>query len=326
MFTRRHFLSTSLSAASLAAGVAGRPAGAQANVTRLYVGFAVGGGVDLAARALADQLKSQLPETVIVENKTGAGGQIAVETVKRSAPDGMSLLMTPSSVLTLYPHTKIKVPYDPIADLTQVARVASIDFGFAVHPSLNVTSLHQYVEEAKKKRQLGNYGSPGAGLTPHFVGMMLARAAGLDMLHVPYRGTAAALADLVANQISAVSSTAATLVAGHRAGQWRILATSGKTRNPDLPDVPTFAEAGFDVPVVEDWTSLSVPTATPKSVVEKLNKEVLSTLADPKLIEQFRRQGFYPAGTSPDETARLLKADHDMWKEVVQKLGFVPTE
>src|SRR5262245_44562872 len=118
MFTKRDFLSASLSAASLAVGLAGRPANAQANVMRLYVGFAVGGGVDLAARALADQLKSQLQETIIVENKTGAGGVVAVETVKRSAPDGLSLLMTPSSVLTLYPHTKVKVPFDSISDLT----------------------------------------------------------------------------------------------------------------------------------------------------------------------------------------------------------------
>lgn len=326
MFSRRQFLSlTAVSTAVLAAG-AMKPVFAQANTMKLYVGFQAGGGFDAIARSLGEQLKTKLDSTVIVENKPGAAGRLAVETVKRSPADGMTLLVTPSPVFTLFPHTVSKLPYDPLHDFTTVARLASFDYGFAVGTGTNITSLKQYIDAVRKNRDLGAYGTPGAGLTPHFIGMMLAHETGLGLLHVPYKGTAAALQDVMGNQIPAVCATAPALVAGHKSGRLRVLATTGANRNPDLPDVPAFAEAGVKNLEIEEWAALSAPAGIPKATVEKLNKAVLASLADPRLQAQFKMQGFYPAGTSPEEATSLLKAEYQQWQSIVKQVGFTAIE
>lgn len=324
MVTRREFISlAACSTAALASGMF-RPALAQSSMTKLFVGFQAGGGFDAIARALGEGLRSHLNSTVIVENKPGAAGRLAVESVARAPADGATLLVTPSPVLTLFPHTVSRLPYDPLRDLVQVARLASFDYGFAVTASSNITTLRQYVDAVKANKDLGAYGTPGAGLTPHFIGMILARETGSPLLHVPYKGTAPAIQDLMGNQIPAVCATAPALVTGHKSGRLRVLATTGSRRNPDLPDVPTFAEAGVKNLLIEEWAALSAPAGMAKDIVDRLNKAVLAALADPKLQAQFRLQGFYPAGSSPDEAARLLKAEYDNWKSAVRVLDFKP--
>lgn len=324
MVTRRKFISlASCSAAALAGGMF-RPALAQSGMTKLFVGFQAGGGFDAIARALGEGLRSHLNSTVIVENKPGAAGRLAVESVARAPADGSTLLVTPSPVLTLFPHTVSRLPYDPLRDLVQVARLASFDYGFAVNTSSNITTLRQYVDAVKANKDLGAYGTPGAGLTPHFIGMILARETASPLLHVPYKGTAPAIQDLMGNQIPAVCATAPALVTGHKSGRLRVLATTGSRRNPDLPDVPTFAEAGVKNLLIEEWAALSAPAGMAKDIVDRLNKAVLAALADPKLQAQFKLQGFYPAGSSPEEAARLLKAEYDNWKSAVRVLDFKP--
>jgi tripartite-type tricarboxylate transporter receptor subunit TctC len=324
LITRRKFISlASCSVAALAGGLV-KPVFAQSGMTKLFVGFQAGGGFDAIARALSEGLRTQLNSTVIVENKPGAAGRLAVETVARAAADGSTLLVTPSSVLTLFPHTVSKLPYDPLRDLVQIARLASFDYGFAVNTSSNITTLKQYINAVKANKDLGAYGTPGAGLTPHFIGMILARETGSSLLHVPYKGTAPAIQDLMGNQVPAVCATAPALVTGHKSGRLRVLATTGAKRNPDLPDVPTFAEAGVNNLLIEEWAALSAPAGTPKDTVERLNKAVLASLADPKLQSQFKLQGFYPAGSSSDEAGRLLKSEYDNWKSAVKALNFKP--
>lgn len=324
LINRRKFLSlTSCSVALLATGMI-KPAFAQSSMTRLFVGFQAGGGFDAIARALGESLRSQLNSTVIVENKPGAAGRLAVETVARAPADGTSLLVTPSSVLTLFPHTVSRLPYDPLHDLVQVAQLASFDYGFAVNTSSNITTLKQYVDAVKANKDLGAYGTPGAGLTPHFIGMILARETGSNLLHVPYKGTAPAIQDLMGNQVPAVCATAPALVAGHKSGRLRVLATTGSRRNPDLHEVPTFAEAGVKNLLIEEWAALSAPAGTPKDTVEKLNKAVLAALAEPRLKSQFKLQGFYASGSSPDEAQRLLKSEYENWKSAARALNFKP--
>jgi tripartite-type tricarboxylate transporter receptor subunit TctC len=299
---------------------------AQGNTSKVLVGFQAGGGFDSIARIVADRLKGGLSGVVIVENKPGAAGRLAVEAVKNAQPDGATLLVTPSPVLTLAPHTAVKINFDPLRDLAVVARLASFDYGFAVSAATGITSLKQYIEAVRKNRQLGAYGTPGAGLTPHFVGMILSREAKLEMLHVPYKGTAPALQDVMGNQVPAVCATAPALVAAHRSGRIRVLATTGVRRNPDLSDVPTFAEAGFPSLTLEDWAVMAAPASTPKATIDRLNKLVLAALAEPKLQEQFRQQGFYPSGLSPDEAGMLLKSDYESWRGIVRQVGFRETE
>ncbi len=322
MTTRRQFLSFAAAAAAGSSLGLSRFAAAQSGVTKLMVGFQAGGGFDAMARIVAEQLQKHQQKTFIVENKPGAAGRLAVDTVRRSAPDGSVLLVTPSPVLTLAPHTEGDVAFDPLRDLTTIARLASFDYGFAVSAALNVSTLQEYIDAVRKDGRLGAYGSPGVGLTPHLVGMILGREAGIEMLHVPYKGTAPALQDVMGNQIPAVCATAPALVAGHKSGRIRVLATTGSKRNPDLPDVPTFTEAGLKNLTIEDWAVLSAPAGTPAEVVDALSQAVQASLTDSKLQQQFKQQGFYPAGLSADAATALLKSDYEQWKTLVKAVGF----
>lgn len=326
MLTRRQLLSlASLSLAGSTFGL-GRLALAQTGMVKLVVGFQAGGGFDSITRIVAEQLRTQLQQTVIVENKPGAAGRLAVDAVKSAAADGSMLLVTPSPVLTLAPHTAANARFDPIRDLVTVARLASFDYGFAVSAATDITSLEQYIAAVRQNTNLGAYGSPGVGLTPHFVGMILGREAGLELLHVAYKGTAPALQDAMGNQVPAVCATAPALVAGHKSGRIRVLATTGANRNPDLPDVPTFAESGINNLTIEDWAVLSAPAGTPAAVVAQLNDAVMASLADPTLQQQFKQQGFYPAGLSADAATRLLQSDYDHWETMVKAVGFKGAE
>ena len=322
MTTRRQVLTlATLSLLTSAFGLS-RTASAQARTTKLVVGFQAGGGFDSIARIVADRLRVQLTSPVIVENRPGAGGRLAVDNVRNAVADGSVLLVTPSPVLTLAPHTETGTSYDPLRDLLTVARLASFDYGFAVSAATNITSLEQYIDAVRKDESLAAYGTPGVGLTPHFVGMILGREMELNLLHVAYKGTAPALQDAMGNQIPAVCATAPALVAGHNSGRIRVLATTGAKRNPDLPDVPTFTEAGVKNLVIEDWAVLSAPAGTPDAVLKRLNEAVAISLDDPTLQQQFKMQGFYPAATSIEQATALLKSDYENWGAVVKALEF----
>src|SRR5690349_12057214 len=226
---RRQALQSAGAAALLAA--IGRDAFAQAQIetTKIITGFAAGGTSDTICRRVAQRLQGDFAKAAVVENKTGAGGQIAVTTVKAAAPDGATILQTPTSILTIYPHIYKKLPYEPLVDLTPVSLGCVFDFGLAVGPAVpaSVRTVTDFVNWVKANPQGGNFGSPAAGSTPHFIGALLGKVGGIDLKHAAYRGTQPAMLDLIGGNISAVSGPIGDLTQHLATGKVRILATSG---------------------------------------------------------------------------------------------------
>ena len=225
---------------------ANQPARAQ-EPARIIFPFAAGGSGDALARHIAEGLRTALNQPVIVENRTGAQGRLGVQAVKSAAPDGKTILLTPVAPMSVYRHVYKALLYDPMADFEPVTQVATFDFALAVGPQVPAASLKELVAWVKANPALGNYGTPAAGTLPHFFAVSFAKAAGLDLRHVGYRGSAAALTDLVGGQISIVVTTATDVMEQHKAGRIKVLATSDKTRSPFLPDIPTFKEAGYGI-------------------------------------------------------------------------------
>jgi len=262
-----------LSAAPLRAQIGEQP-------VRIIFPFAAGGSGDALSRLIADKMHDAVNRPVIVENRTGADGRIGVRAVKEAAPDGNTLLLTPIAPISIYQHTYSKLEYDPIKDFAPVAQVATFDFGIAVGPQVEAKTLKDLVAWAKDHPTEANFAVPGAGTLPHFLGVMFGRAANIDMRAVPYRGSAAGLADLIAAHIPIMVTTTSDLVQMHKAGRIRVLATSNKTRSPFLPDVPTFREAGYDL-VATGWYGVFAPAKTAPDVVERLNKAIVAAVHAP---------------------------------------------
>jgi tripartite-type tricarboxylate transporter receptor subunit TctC len=326
MLTRRRFVVASGCAIGFTPALRGtgwaqsidRPA-------RMLIGFQAGGSLDTIARMLADQMKDYAP-SLIVENKAGAAGRIALETLKTSAPDGATMILTPASTLVLYPHIYKKLAYDSIADFAPVTSVGAVGYDIAVGPKVpaSVKTLAEFVAWCKANPKDAAFGSPGAGTGHHFVGVMFARAAGLDMVHVPYRGAAPAIQDVLAGQIASNISVGAHIPL-HKDGKLRILATAGARRAPALPDVPTFTESGFGVDA-SDWFGVVVPAATPPAVVAKLNAAVRTAIASQPVQGVLQRLGNTPRGESPEDFAALIKRDHAAWGAIVKAAGFTAEE
>jgi len=316
-------------ASALAAANAQRISSASADVisqpARIVVGFQPGGSLDMIARVLAEAMKDYAP-TLIVDNKPGAAGRIALETIKTSAPDGASMILTPSSTLVLNPHLYKTLGYDPINDFAPVTSVGLVGFDLAVGPKVpdQVKSLHDFVAWCKANPKDAAYGSPGAGSGHHFVGVMFARAAGIDMVHVPYRGAAPAIQDVLAGQIASNISVGAHLPL-YKDGKLRILATAGRSRSPFLPEIPTFLESGYDVEAA-DWFGVVVPAATPTPVVMRLNAAIRQAVASQSMQEVMARLGNTPGGESPDAFATRIRTDLASWGAIVKASGFTAQE
>ncbi len=324
-FSRRHFLHTG-SAAALLASI-GQQAWAQAiDTTRVVAGFAPGGTADIVSRRVADKLHPGYAKNAVVENKTGAGGQIAVSFVKAAAPDGATLLLTPMSMLGIYPHTYKKLPYDPVADLTPVSGAALFDYGFAVGPMVPATvrTLPEFLAWCKANPTLANFGSPAAGSSPHFIGSLLGRAANVDLRHVAFRGTQPAVLDMIGGQIAAVSGPTGEFAQNVAAGKCRLLATSGAKRNKFTPGTPTMMEQGFKDMAFSEWFGFFLPAKAPQDVVQKLNAGIRAALASQDVIDGLAVSQLEALPTSPTQLAAMLKADTELWGPLVKAVGFTP--
>jgi tripartite-type tricarboxylate transporter receptor subunit TctC len=243
--------------------------------------------------------------------------------VKNAAPDGATLLITPIAPVAVYQHTYRSLDYDPIKDLAPVSHVANFDFGIAVNPQLGVTSLKELVAWAKANPGKANFGIPATGSLPHFLGIMLGRAAGIDLKQVAYRGSAAALTDLVAGHIPMMVTTTSDLVQSHKAGRVRMLATSDRQRSPFVPEVPTFREAGYDL-VAASWYAMFAPAKTPAAVIERHSKVIAAAVQAPDVSAKLRAFGMTPTGTTAAELAKIQRDDAALWGAAVKASGFTP--
>jgi len=327
--SRRGFVRVSGAAAALGAmGLSGR-AGAQGapplETVRIVTGFPPGGTSDTLCRRVAEGLRgTAYTKTALVENKAGAGGQIAVQSMKGAAIDGSVLLQTPASMLMIYPHIYKKLAYDAFADVTAVTLACTFDFGFAVGPAVpeNVKTLPQLLEWCKANPDRANYGSPAAGSVPHFIGVLLGQAGGVDLKHVAYRGTQPAIQDMVAGQIQAVSGPVGEFTQHVNAGKARFLGVSGAARSGFAPGVPTFAEQGYRELVFSEWFGFFAPGGTPAPVVQRANGALRTALAQKDVVDGLAVMGLEAKSSTPEELASLLKESYDRWGPIVKKIGF----
>jgi tripartite-type tricarboxylate transporter receptor subunit TctC len=303
----------------------GANAFAQDRTVRILVGFPAGAGLDTMTRLVADRMRSTLGQPVIVDNRPGAAGQIAMSALKASPPDGQTLVMTPLVTVVTAPHVYPKLPYDAFADFVPVAHTANFLFAFVIGPAVPAQSLREFVALVKSDPKHGNYASAGAGSLPHFFSILFAQTAGIGMTHVGYKGTAPALIDLLGGQISSFMGTASDVAAQHKAGKLRALATSGAKRIKDLPEVPTFRELGYDIEG-GGWYAAYAPATTPKDVVDRLSAAMVEAIRFPEIRDKLEALGMEPTGLGPAELARIHRADHDKWGPVIRASGFKPAQ
>lgn len=301
---------------------------AQAGVGRIVVGFAPGGAADALARLTAEKLRGVAAPNVIVDNRVGAAARIAIEHVRNSSPDGTTMVLVPDATMFLYPHVYKALGYDPARDFTPVTRLISMALVMFVGPAVpaSVKTVKDYIEWVKTNPKNLVYASPAAGATPHFTGAMFARAAGLDMQPVHYKGGAPAIQDLVAGQVPVMFGSTSDGLAMVQAGRARALAVSSARRTESMPDVPTFSELGFRDLVVEDGLGIYVPAKTPADMVSRLNGGIQAALKTRDLMNPIRDWGFdIAAEASPEFTARLNR-ERARWAGIVKATGFSAME
>jgi tripartite-type tricarboxylate transporter receptor subunit TctC len=321
MLNRRSF-----SVYGLAAGL-GAPAFAQSDPLRIVVGFPAGGVVDVIARELGEALKPHLGgRAVIVEAKPGAGGRIGVAAVRTAAADGNTLLFTPSSIMTLYPHVFSKLGYDTLKDFVPISPVCLSANALAVGMHVPVNTLGEFITWCKANPKDASYASPGAGSAPHFLGAHIASAAGVEMLHVPYKGAPDILNDLYGGRIASFVTALSNAVQPHLGGKMRVLVTTSPKRSTLLPNVPTVAEAGFPQLTGVEWFGLLAPAGTDPGRVAQLSAAVAKAVASERIKEAFGKLVMEPTSSSSAEFAKTIKADTDRWDVIAKRLSYQPVD
>jgi tripartite-type tricarboxylate transporter receptor subunit TctC len=287
----------------------------------MVVGFAPGGGTDTVARILAKTVSEQIGQQVVVDNKAGAGGNIAADFVARSAPDGYTLLLANVGSLTVAPHIVTKLPYDPLRDFAPITMAVVFANVIVVHPSVPANTLAEFIKLAKEKPGVITYGSSGIGGAGHLAGELLRMMAGIDLVHVPYKGGGPAMQGLLGGQIAAYFATPVAALPHIKAGKARALATTGATRTSFMPDVPTVAELGYPGYEAINWYAYVAPAKTPKEIVERWNRELVKSLGTPEARELLNKQGLEPRPSTSAELARTIEREFSTWGRVVKEAG-----
>jgi len=304
----------------LFAGAAAAQGSYPAKPVRLIVGYTPGGATDIVARLLAAKLQEALGQTVIVENKPGAGSNIASEFVAKSAPDGYTLLVGSIANATNMVVYK-NLGYDTLRDFAPITQLMSAPSVLAVHPSFPAKNLQELIAAAKRDPGKYAFASSGSGGSPHLAGEMLKLRAGIDLIHVPYKGAAPALSDLLGGQVQIAFQTALSAVPYLQSGQLRAVAVAANKRLAQLPGVPTMAEAGLSDFEVSSWNGLFAPAKTPPEIIARLHAEAVKALAAPDFREKLTAQGAEAVGSTPEEFRAYIRAEIEKWGKVVRASG-----
>jgi len=284
---------------------------------RLVVPFPPGAGTDMFARVLAHKLSESLGQPVVVDNRPGGGAIIGTDIVAKSPPDGYTLLLSTTSH-AINPSVYSKLPYDTLRDFATVTQVATVPIVLVVHPSLPVKTPQELVAFARSRPGELNVGSSGSGTVFHLAAELLKSTAGIDMVHVPFKGGSPALAALLANQVNVLFETSLTVGPQAKAGKLRPLALGGWKRSSAMPELPTMAESGFPGFSAENWYGVYVPAGTPREIVKRLNRDIVNALSQPDVRERFASQGAELIGNTPEQHEEFLKAEMAKWARIAR--------
>ena len=318
-----------LRATALAISMAVFGASAQAQTypdrpIKLIAPFPAGGLADVLARAVGDELTRSLGQPVVVENRAGAGGNIGAEAVARAAPDGYTLMMSSAGILTANQFLYASMPFDPEKDFVTVSNVADMPMMVVVNPKVEAKTLAEFVALARAHPGKLNFGSPGIGTTGHLGLAMFMHAAGIKLTHVPYRGAAPAITDLLAGQIDGVVDNPPTVLPHIESGRLRSLAVAAKTRMALLPDLPTAEQAGVANFEASSWFGVVAPAGTPQPIIDRLHKDIAAALRRPALQERFAKSGARLIGNTPAEFAQQIRHDRKVWGDIIRAADIKP--
>jgi tripartite-type tricarboxylate transporter receptor subunit TctC len=288
---------------------------------RLICPFPPAGSVDIASRSTASELTRILGQTVTVENKPGAGGNLGGAEAARSAPDGYTLFMSTSGIQAINPALYSKMPFDPNKDLTSLAVLVSLNNVLVLHPSVPANSVKEVIALAKKEPGKWVYASSGNGTSIHMSGAMFTQMTGTDILHIPYKGSGPAVTDLLGGQVHMMFDNVPSSLPHIKSGKLRALATTGAKRDPALPDLPTLAEAGISGYEAGVWIGLMVPAGTPRDVVMRLNAAAVQATKSPEFIKRMTDLGYNIIPSSPEEMTAMIKTELARWAPIVKASG-----
>jgi tripartite-type tricarboxylate transporter receptor subunit TctC len=288
---------------------------------RFVVAFPPGGGTDIIARSIAQKLSERLAQQVLVDNRPGAGGNIGTDIVAKSAPDGYTMLMGSAGPLAINASLFATMPFDPVRDLAPVTLAASTPNVLVVHPSLKVSSVKELIALARSRPGAINFASSGHGTPAHLAGELFNSMAGVKLVHVPYKGAAPALADLLGGQVQLMFSTMPPALPHVKDGKLRALAVTSLKRSPAMPELPTVAEAALPGFEANTWHGVVLPAGTQPAIIARLNREIVAILHLPEVVERLSSQGAEPVGSTPEEFAAYIRSETVKWAKVVRESG-----
>ncbi len=313
------FLPRRLIALALLAGLATLAQAQDKPPLRILVGFAPGGSADVLARMVADGLRDDFGP-IVVDNKPGAGGRVALNLVKAAKPDGQTVIVLPSGPMVLFPHVYKKLDYDPVRDFTPVSQIARFQFGVVAGPATSAKTLAEMIALAKAKPGASSYGTPGAGTLPHFMGVLMEQSSGITLNHVPFQGGAPANNALLGGHIDYKFDVVSETAELHRSGKVRIIGVTGGQRDPQVPEVPTLKEAGVNMEATA-WFAMYGPAGLKGEALTRLERAMMKMVRDPAMQAKLRALGYDPIGSGSADLASAQKADLARWEKPIKATG-----